>query len=109
MPNLFLCKMNVTIIDGKNDKRKILAEHQADSYKAAEEILIGLSRQIAQLGFEIVPVTIDDGGLKKVALALAPMSLEQYVAFAKSIHSHPSPHADDTAASPQKEGSSLSE
>lgn len=104
MPNIFL--MKVTLIDGKNDKRKVLAEHQAESYKAASEILIGLSRQIAMLGFEIVPVTIDDGGFKKAALSLAPMSLEQYVAFAKSIHQ---PHADDTAASPQKEGSPISE
>ncbi len=106
MVSLYFCKMDVTIIDGKSDHRKKLAEFQAESYAAASEILKGLSRQIAELGFEIVPVTINDNGIARGALSLAPMPLEQYVAFAKSIH----PQREKDAKEPdQKEGSSLSE
>jgi hypothetical protein len=86
MVSVYLCKMDLTIIDGKNAHRKKLADFQKESYAAASEILIGLSKQIAELGFEIVPVTINDGGVARAALSLAPMNLEQYILSAKSIH-----------------------
>lgn len=105
MFSLYFCKMDLTIIDGKNEHRKKLAEFQAESYEAASEILKGLSRQIAEMGFEIVPVTINDNGVHRPAIALAPMNLEQYVAFAKSIHAQPKTET----ASPEKEGSKLPE
>jgi hypothetical protein len=108
MSSIYYCKMTLdrhTIIDGKNDKRKQLAEFQADSYAAASEILIGLSKQISEMGFEIVPVTINDGGIPRAALALAPMSLEQYIAFSKNLHAQ----SDTAKAATQEEGSKLSE
>lgn len=111
MVKLFYCEMTIDpsalpIIDGKSDKRKKLAEFQAESYPAATEILIGLSKQIGELGYEIVPVTINDNGIQRGALSLAPMNLEQYVAFAKSIHPQ---LAKDEAKPDQEKGSSVSE
>lgn len=97
--------MDLTIIDGKNDHRKKLAEFQAESYEAASEILKGLSKQIAELGYEIVPVTINDNGIPRAAIALAPMNLEQYVAFSKTIHAQPT----EAAKPDQEKGSPLSE
>ena len=105
MSSLYFCTMDLTIIDGKNEHRKKLAEFQAESYPAASEILKGLSKQIAEMGFEIVPVTINDNGIPRAAIALAPMNLEQYVAFAKSIHGA----KKETKEPDQKEGQALSE
>lgn len=105
MFSLYYCKMDLPIIDGLNDKRKMLAEHQANSYEAASEILKGLSKQISELGFQIAPVTVNVGGKVQMGLSLAPMSLEEYVAFAKSLHAD----KKTETASPEKEGSKLSE
>lgn len=105
MSTLYYCTMDLTIIDGKNAHRKKLAEFQAESYAAASEILRGLSKQIAELGFEIVPVTINDNGVPRPAIALAPMNLEQYVAFAKTIH----PQQEDSKKPDQEKGSAVSE
>jgi hypothetical protein len=105
MFSFFFCTMDIPIIDGKNAHRKMLADHQAESYAAASEILIGLSKQIAEMGFEIVPVTINDGGIPRSALSLAPMNLEQYIAFSKSIHAQPKAETLPT----EEKGSGVSE
>lgn len=105
MTSLYYCKMDLPIIDGKSEHRRKLAVFQSETYGAASEILKGLSQQIAEMGYEIVPVTIDDNGIQKGAIALAPMSLEQYVAFSKALHSAKEEEEKPT----QEEGSSLSE
>lgn len=105
MVSLYCMAMDLPIIDGKSDHRKKLAEFQAESYAAASEILIGLSKQIAELGYEIVPVTVQKNGIMKGALALAPMNLEEYITFAKSLHAH----KETETASDEKKGSGVSE
>lgn len=105
MFSLYFCTMDLTIIDGKNDHRKKLAAFQKESYPAAAELLKGISKQIAEMGYEIVPVTINDGGVPRAALSLAPMNLEQYVAFCKTLYGE----KKETAKPDQKEGQALSE